>query len=71
MLGSFEKKTDLPAHELASFSLTLLSWPHSWATSALPTHVPALWSRLGLFGMASVGSQGGGWVEGLGSERAV
>lgn len=22
--------------------LTVLSWPHSWAPSALPTHVPAL-----------------------------
>lgn len=68
VLGSVEKKTHLPSHELASFSLTLLSWPHSWAQSALPTHVPALWSRLGLFGMASLGSQGGGWLSGLGSE---
>lgn len=71
VLGSFEKTTNLPSHELASFSLTLLSWPHSWAPSSLPTHVPALWSRLGLFGMAFVAPRVGAGSKALGQSRPV
>ena len=41
--------------------LAVLSGPHSWAPSTLSAHVPALWSRLGLFGMASADFQPPPW----------